>query len=186
MKKCLLIACLFFSLTAEAQLNLVPAPSSITLGQGNFIWPTELVCNYNDNALKKEAQYLNKMLEARFHYPITIENGMVKKKDIANTQNKSIQLSLSKRDMGETEGYELRITDETIFIEAPNNKGIFYGIQTLLQLIPINDADRLLTGNVAIPQLYIKDEPRFAYRGMHLDVARHFQPVSFVKKYIDY
>jgi hexosaminidase len=186
MKKWLLNACLFFSLTAVAQLNLVPAPSSIKVGQGNFIWPAKLVCNYNDNELKKEAQYLNKMLEERFHYPIAIQNGMMKNREIANTQNKFIELSLSKKDMGATEGYELRITDETIFIDAPNNKGIFYGIQTLLQLIPINDADRLLTGKVAIPQLYIKDEPRFAYRGMHLDVARHFQPVSFVKKYIDY
>ena len=73
-----------------------------------------------------------------------------------------------------------------ISISGETNREIFYGIQTLLQLMDIREATASSEAGVSLPYVVINDYPRFAYRGMHLDVARHFQPVAFIKKYIDY
>jgi hexosaminidase len=83
------------------------------------------------------------------------------------------------------EAYKLSV-DKNIVIEANTQKGMFYGIQSLLQLLPPQHLDSLGIENVKIPKIIIKDEPRFQYRGMHLDVSRHFFPVSFIKEYIDH
>ena len=79
-------------------------------------------------------------------------------------------------------GYQLEITStKGIIIEGNDEAGVFYGVQTLIQLLPTR------AGVLPIlPAVQINDYPRFAYRGMHLDVVRHFFPVSFIKKYIDY
>ncbi|MGD9589023.1 MAG: family 20 glycosylhydrolase [Pyrinomonadaceae bacterium] len=76
-------------------------------------------------------------------------------------------------------GYQLDITDEFISVSLSDKAGRFYALQSLFQLFPTN-ADQ-----IQISPVRITDEPRFQYRGMHLDVSRHFQPVEFVKKYID-
>ncbi len=76
--------------------------------------------------------------------------------------------------------YEIEVTNKEVRIRG-NSKGIFYAFGTLKQLISKNTKKEII-----IPICKIKDYPRFAYRGMHLDVARNFYPVSFIKKYIDY
>ena len=79
----------------------------------------------------------------------------------------------------EREGYVLTVNKKGIRIEAPDSAGLFYGRQTLMKSLP-------LTGDtIVLPFVTITDQPRFHYRGMHLDVCRHFFPVSFVKKYLD-
>src|SRR4029078_914227 len=77
--------------------------------------------------------------------------------------------------------YNMQVNQRGIYIAGDNETGCFYGIQTLIQLLPVK-----ANSAIAIPYLKISDKPRFAYRGMHLDVGRHFMPVDFVKKYIDY
>jgi hexosaminidase len=86
-----------------------------------------------------------------------------------------------------SEGYELEVTPAAIAIRAPEAIGLFYGVQTLRQLLPPDVENRggNSSGIWEIPAVAIKDKPRFPWRGMHLDVGRHFFPVSFVKKYID-
>jgi len=79
------------------------------------------------------------------------------------------------------EGYVLTVTQEKISITGKNKGGVFYGLMTLFQLI-----ESPTTRNFRIPCCEIKDYPRFAYRGMHLDCSRHFFDVDFIKKYIDY
>jgi hexosaminidase len=78
------------------------------------------------------------------------------------------------------EAYALDVTTEGALIRAPTHAGVFYGIQTLRQVLQRND-----NGTVTIPAVQIQDAPRFSYRGMHLDVGRHFFPVEFIKRYID-
>ena len=75
------------------------------------------------------------------------------------------------------EAYRLEITPERIDVTARDPRGLFYGIQTLGQLIAASPQ--------AIPAVRIEDAPRFPYRGLHLDVGRHFFPVDFIKRYID-
>jgi hexosaminidase len=77
------------------------------------------------------------------------------------------------------EEYRLSVAPTGVILSANTPAGLFYGAQTLRQLIPLEGAGR------AIPAVEIKDAPRFTYRGMHLDVGRHLFPVSFIKKYID-
>ena len=77
--------------------------------------------------------------------------------------------------------YQLRIEQGTIHLVATRPDGMYYGLQSLLQLMPLGTS----SSSVSIPAVEIRDQARFPYRGMHLDVARHFQPVEFVKRFID-
>lgn len=100
-----------------------------------------------------------------------------------------ISLTLSKA-VAHPEGYHLTVDSTGVFIEASTEAGLFYGIQTLRQLLPpeATHTDPSLAPRDTewkIPFVVIKDSPRFQYRGMHLDVARHFFPVDFIKRYID-
>src|SRR5690606_3426007 len=77
------------------------------------------------------------------------------------------------------EAYELDIYSNAILLQANSHAGLFYGVQSLLQLLPANEPAQYL------PLLSISDSPEFAWRGMHLDVARHFFEIDFIKKYLD-
>src|SRR5699024_3613631 len=88
------------------------------------------------------------------------------------------------------EGYKLTVTPQKVTIKAPTPHGLFNGVQSLLQLFSpqIYPTDYALVPQNTkwtIPAVKIRDYPHFKYRGMHLDVGRHFLPVSFVKEYID-
>ncbi|MFK7977728.1 MAG: beta-N-acetylhexosaminidase, partial [Halioglobus sp.] len=84
------------------------------------------------------------------------------------------------------EGYTLRIDTSGIAITAATNAGVHYALQTLRQLLPSQIYSTTLTAQTwLLPAINIEDAPRFTWRGMHLDVGRHFMPVAFVKKYID-
>ena len=78
--------------------------------------------------------------------------------------------------VSEQEGYILEVLKDKINIKASSGKGAFYAIQSLRQLIEFNPE--------GIPCMKIEDAPRFSYRGMHLDVGRHFFDVNFIKKYM--
>jgi hexosaminidase len=93
---------------------------------------------------------------------------------------KTISLALEPGDSARPEGYRLSVTPAAVRLSAATPRGLFQGVQTLRQLLPVPPA-----GGRSIPAVEIEDAPRFAYRGMHLDVGRHFFPVSFIKKYID-
>ncbi len=85
------------------------------------------------------------------------------------------------------EGYQLDVELDRIFITANSDAGIFYAVQTLLQSLPVEIFSRKSVTGIdwKIPCSLINDKPRFSWRGMHLDVGRHFFPKEFVKKYID-
>jgi len=91
-----------------------------------------------------------------------------------------ITLRLSQDAPHPVEGYRLNVTSDAVTVEAKTPTGLFYGLQTLTQLL-FGDH----TSGWSVPVVQIVDAPRFAYRGMHLDVGRHFFPVAFIKKYID-
>ena len=84
------------------------------------------------------------------------------------------------------EGYRLEVRPDQIILSAATDRGAFWGIQTLRQLLPAAFENGQYDGRLlAIPCVRIADSPRFPYRGMHLDVGRHFFPIGFIKKYID-
>lgn len=99
----------------------------------------------------------------------------------ASEGNNTIELRINPLLKMDDEGYQININHKKILIEAHSSKGVFYGIQTFTQLISFYSKTK-----TEIPALSIQDQPKFKWRGMHLDVARHFFPKEAVKKYIDF
>lgn len=98
----------------------------------------------------------------------------------------NIYLSISKNIELSQEGYELTISNNSITLNATQPEGLFRGVQTIIQMLfPLKNKLNLLSNEILIPTVEIKDYPRFQWRGVMLDVARHFFSVSDVKKLID-
>ena len=124
--------------------------------------------------LKNEGNYLADMLSLSSGFDIEFAE-----------ENGDIQLILD-QSIENNEGYQLSIRYDEITITGKTAKGVFYGIQTLRQLMPATiDDQNASSTTITIPAVDIVDAPRFSYRGMHLDVGRHFFPVDFIKTYID-
>jgi hexosaminidase len=171
---CLLILFItfFFSCTSQRakqmEPHIIPKPLSEIIKQGIFILDknTNIV---TANQLSKVSDYFESYLKETFRLELSQEKST---KKIVFKIDKSIT---------NDEGYELEIRKNKISISSKNTKGAFYAVQSLLQLLPITTTSK----SIAIQCLEIKDAPQFEYRGMHLDVARHFFSVAFIKKYIN-
>ncbi len=98
-----------------------------------------------------------------------------------------IVLKLDAQMQGADGVYQLEVSPQKIVASAPTARGLFYAMETVRQLLPkyIESRDTVSGIRWKVPALFVKDWPRFKYRGMHLDVGRHFFPVKFIKKYID-
>lgn len=174
MKYILILIC-FCSIYSHAQneVHIIPQPVQMHLRphEKRFLLngETKIVAAKN---YRKEARYLAAALKTKYG----ISPGITTKKPASGF----IMLD-NVATMKEPEGYGLNINSNEAYIQGVDNAGVFRGIQTLLQVIQEETG-----GAYTIPGMVVLDYPRFAYRGMHLDVARHFFPVSFVKKYIDY
>jgi len=170
----------------EAQISVIPAPAFVDTKPGKFrIIPGFRILstpNNRDvrNIINSFAEKLRKI--EGLDVPI-IAGSEIKIRDNILV----IELAPKKSHLG-NEGYELEIDPNSMFIHAYKPAGLFYGVQTLLQLLPPElETGQNLPGfnQMTLPCMKIIDTPRFPYRGMHLDVGRHFFPVSFIKKYID-
>jgi hexosaminidase len=158
----------------DPNLGIIPAPVSVKKAAGEFILSQQTII-LADSVTNKAVLFLTDYLrnKAMLHVKLKANNG-------ASAPN-SIVLTSDGTDNLPSEGYRLTITPQQIII-AGKGAGLFYGIQTLIQLMPpANDR----TAVAKLPCLQIEDYPRFGYRGMMLDVCRHFFSVEMVKKYID-
>lgn len=163
--------------TKPVSLNLVPQPVSVQTGNGRFALTKQTAVIATDAEDQKTADYLNNYLQTV--YGLALGTSKSEGTNVVRlTTRKFIKAP-------EKEAYRLSVTKDGIAIEGDTYAATFYGVQTLIQLLPTANGNSL-TANLSIPFVSITDYPRFAYRGMHLDVGRHFFPVSFVKKYIDY
>lgn len=165
------------SITASAQDNdpnmgIIPAPVSVKKASGEFVLSQQTVL-FADSANNKAVGFFTDYLKEKLNLRNQLKIG-----DAESTAN-SIVLTAKGTDNLPDQGYRLTITPQQIII-AGKGAGLFYGIQTLLQLIP---ADHM--ASIKIPCAQIEDYPRFAYRGIMLDVCRHFFSVEFIKKTID-
>ncbi|GAB5409514.1 MAG: hypothetical protein BalsKO_18790 [Balneolaceae bacterium] len=174
-----------FSYQIKTKISVTPKPVSVSFGEGSFKINPELKIFYSGTNARGVSEFLNSLLF------VTNWKGYDIEPFNDNALNGSIYLAINTEFNPENkEAYSLRVSEQGIFIEASTTAGLFYGIQTLRQLLPtqIEHTDpSLIPKNTVweIPAVEIYDYPRFGYRGMHLDVARHFFPVDFVKKYID-
>lgn len=158
---------------AQQRISITPMPAVIKPGNGTFTIDRNTKIVLEGSNLEKCAGFINNYLKKNTGYTLAISK-------TADDNNK-IVLNYERMDNKLPGAYVMNITGKEVYIAGDNEEGVFYGIQTLLQLIPA--AGSL---PVMIPQLSITDRPRFEYRGMHLDAARHFFSVQQVKQYIDF
>ncbi len=160
--------------TAIAQHNIIPAPVSYEAAFGFFTLSKKVAIETKDDELGEIANWLSQRIAG---------SGIVLAKKEAGQTERLIILELfssTNAQLG-NEGYKLTVSPTGIAIQANKPSGLFYGMQSLLQMIPVQ-----ATGNAAvIPACTIEDYPRFGWRGLMLDVSRHFFTVEEVKQYID-
>ena len=164
-----------FILNAENKpLTLIPQPESVVLKEGNFVLSSETKVFVPKEFKADLLPYLSGKIKNDLGIDLEISSGKTSKGLNSIRFEKSADPTIA------AEGYILEITPENILIKANTYAGLFYGFQTLRQLFPVNKGIK-----VELPCLLIKDSPRFAWRGMMLDVSRHFQTKEFVMKQID-
>ena len=184
MKKALILAVFFaLSVTAFSQTNkisIIPQPAVLRPGTGSFLvnQGVAIVVAPNQPELLKIANMLNAELKKAAGFTLNIEN---------SPRKKGIHFILSPEEPLGNEGYRLAVTTEDISIFAPKPAGLFYGLQTLLQLMPKEIESKQVVQNISwtVPAVQITDRPRFGWRGLMLDVSRHFFTVDEVKAFID-
>ncbi len=168
---CLLSAS--FAIAQTDETNIIPKPYSVKPREGQFTLDRKTKILAPDEAGRKMAGILNNLLERDYGFTLKIVEKLGQKNAIAFLGPSNGPKTERK------EGYTIYIDPEHIWIGG-SERGMFYAIQTLAQILPTKSK-----GSVKIPSVDIWDVERFPYRGMHLDVGRHFMPVEFVKKYID-
>ncbi|MDL2224189.1 beta-N-acetylhexosaminidase [Bacteroidales bacterium OttesenSCG-928-M06] len=184
MKKLLFLICFYalsLSLFAQSKqdLSLVPIPAKIKKLSGEFIINrnTQIILSENSDSMRNAVATFNSLLRRSAGYALKVTTDPVS----VNVIDCKISSSVTN-----PEGYMLKVKKNRISIEAQTSQGIFYGMQTLRQLLPMQ-IERPFLSDVdwTVPCVEIEDEPRFQHRGLMLDVCRHFQSKEFVMKFID-
>lgn len=159
--------------TAQANYEVIPMPQSITLSNSDnqFVLHSGTLISYTsgNEDMARNAQFLQTYLTDQLGYTLRIEPGIA---------SEGIVLKLNEGPA--SEGYTITVDADRVLVEATSPAGIFYGIQTIRKAVPVE-----IGAVVGLPAGIITDAPRFAYRGAHLDVCRHFYSVDSVKTYID-
>jgi hexosaminidase len=174
MKRTLLACLVMFAATATKaqELNLVPQPAWLQQGTGQMkITPSTKIIAANSET-RRGANFLNTYLKAFYGFQLPVQ--------ASGTTVNTILLQNGAKPKRVPGVYTMDVKANTISIEG-DDAGVFYAVQTLIQLLPLEK-----TNSLSIPQLSVRDSARFAYRGMHLDVGRHFFSVDYVKKFIDF
>jgi len=162
------------SQTNKAHYEVIPLPNKIVYPAGKgFVLDKDAVIEYpvTNKILQSNATFLADYIEEVIGQALKIQSRPKKKNYIRLELDGNIE---------NQEGYEIEIDQKGIVIKGLTEAGIFYGIQTLRKSLPVNPVEQ-----VFMPAVVITDFPRFPYRGMMLDVARHFTSLENVKTYID-
>ena len=182
--------CIFFltclTITGYTQstdwgIAIIPEPVSLQKQRGSFILSDELMIHVGKNAeIKRIGSRLAERITATTGYKVLLNEN-------TDPQSNGISLVLTTDKAIPKEGYRLDVKTTHIVLEAAEPAGIFYGIQTLLQLLPkeIESENKIAKEKWEIPAVMISDHPRFGWRGLMLDVSRHFFTKEQVKDFID-
>ena len=185
MKKLITISVIFVVIAAcdiservEADYrNVIPLPHEIVMVDGNsFVVEKDTRILYpEDNVLlERNAQFLAGYIEEATGRRLKVEPGQ-------GGNDENVIMSGLDASIDNPEGYELTVLPDRVTIKGQAANGVFYGLRTLRKSVPAI----AYGSDIILPAAVIKDAPRFAYRGMMLDVGRHFFSVDFVKRYID-
>ncbi|MDE2498370.1 MAG: beta-N-acetylhexosaminidase, partial [Xanthomonadaceae bacterium] len=162
-----------YASAARAQFDILPKPQHLTSGQGTF----EL---HRDARIVAPADARAQWIGGFLRDAISEQTGVELKVIAAPARTRGrITLRIDPSIHGD-ETYRLDVTPKAVTIAAADDRGLFWGVQTFRQLLPLQHEVP-----PAIPAVSIEDAPRYAWRGVMLDVSRHFYPVGFIKKQID-
>ncbi len=170
-----------FSQSLPLDIAIIPQPVSMTRGAGHFILPKNVIIQAsNSPELKQTIAFLRERLSVPTGYHVI---------SVSSSTAPTIKLQLNSQTdikLG-AEGYNLSITPSRIIIKANQAAGLFYGVQTLVQLFPREIENKIQVSNVSwiAPAVEITDYPKLGWRGLMFDVARHFFTKDEVKQYID-
>jgi hexosaminidase len=174
--KSLLFICLFFLINSSSanQINIIPEPVKMEVHKGSFKLEdgAGIYFDSTNPVLARHASYFTEVISSVSGFEL---------KKSKNKKLSQVRLLIASDKLIGDEGYRLNIDVTGITILANTDKGIFYGLQSLLQLLPGYRTNELLQ----LPLLKITDYPRFKWRGIMLDVSRHFFSTEAVKSYID-
>lgn len=159
-------------LTGAAQrsqpvIAIIPEPSSIETIAGQVLLTPQTKFFSNSDDAAHAASLFNAFLQA--NYGFSLQEGTMRNSTVIFSEDNALS----------EEGYQLTVATNKIVLQG-QAAGLFYGVQTLQQLMPANGKNK-----IAVPGVMIKDEPRFAYRGLMLDVGRYLYPVPYIKQFID-
>lgn len=172
------------TLASRDSISIIPQPVSVILQKGHFSLSPETAIISADKNTSDIKAFLSELIFQTCGFA-------VKEKNAAKSagEKTGIFLRINKKPdaaIGD-EGYTLNVNPQQIILNANKPKGLFYGIQSLMQLLPpkYNGNAQTKNAQIRIPCVNISDYPRFGYRGMMLDVSRNFFSKDFIKKYID-
>lgn len=160
--------------TTVANYEVVPMPLEInTTQQASFLLKSGVTVYYpaGNEKMQRNAEFLASYVKAQTGIELQVQAGEGGKGGVV------LQLGLANDN---PEAYQLKVDASQVVISSPSEAGVFYGIQTLRKAVDVAEGS-----NVELPAVEIKDQPRFGYRGMMLDVGRHFFSMDEIKTYID-
>ncbi len=175
----LLLSCLVAGgVQAQVPLPLMPLPAQVKPGDGEFLITNGFgitLQGFQEPRLERAKQRFLNMLSKQTGIPLWREAVLNQPTFFINTKGPSAAV----QQVDEDESYQLQITSTEVHLEAANPLGVLHGLQTFLQLV------RITPRGFAVPAMTIDDQPRFPWRGLMLDVSRHFQPLDVVYRTLD-
>jgi hexosaminidase len=172
----------FTKLGAEQLLKIIPSPVKMTSGAGTVTLTNRNQIFY-DSGLENEARYLIQKLKEVTGVDFPIQRGLPSS---GNLSTPAIVLKNGKVNVNgiSKEAYTLNIDSNGIFITGSDAAGVFYGVQSLMQLVPVENYQKPVNA-INLGYVKVEDAPRFHFRSMHLDVSRNFQTKESVKRVLD-
>ncbi|HEX9649672.1 MAG TPA: family 20 glycosylhydrolase [Cyclobacteriaceae bacterium] len=166
---------------AQPQLSLMPWPEEVVFGRGQMRLTSDFTISVSQNATDKLCRYATRILRR-----IDGRSGMFfKQETVANDRvnpNAALLIQTTRpglTQLGEDESYHLRIENNQIFISAETEIGAMRALETVVQLLRVDSR------GFYFPELTINDQPRFPWRGLLIDVGRHFMPINVIKRNLD-
>jgi hexosaminidase len=176
------LASIFITSHQHNNYSVIPQPLELIEKQGTFTIAQSTTINLRSQSpdAKELAQHIAQFFTKSLEEIQLTDN-------TKSVDHDSIIIDIDEKNEIEPEGYQLFVTPENILIRASTTTGAFWAFQTLRQLMPavVELQVPLSALKITVPCVTITDAPRFSYRGLHLDVSRHFFPISFIKKYLD-
>ena len=157
----------------QANYEIIPLPQEIKISTGNFVLNdrTSIVYPKGNDEMQQNANLLATYIRQMSGKELKVIDEQITSNVITLTTGLNTD---------NAEAYQLKVTPDNIIIRGTSEAGTFYGIQTLRKSLPATNK-----GDISLPSVEINDYPRFSYRGVHLDVSRHFFPIDSIKRFID-